>query len=85
VTRYLQPNQPITLARAITNENQLQQYRRFASNRLLALAMIAISQPTVDCGLVARILVVTIALEESFLSWDYSRRDEADRWKEHYE
>jgi hypothetical protein len=36
-------------------------------------------------ALVARILVVEVALEKPFFSWDHNRRDEADSWNERYE
>jgi len=49
------------------------------------LTMIAPLQPTADGGLVARILVVEVALEKPFFSWNHNRRDEADSWNERYE
>jgi hypothetical protein len=47
--------------------------------------MIALLQPTADGGLVARILVVEVALEKLFFSRDHNHRDETDRWNERYE
>ena len=44
--------------------------------------MIALLQPTANGGLVARIVVVEVALEKAFFSWDHNRRDEADSWNE---
>jgi len=48
-------------------------------------AMISLLQPTADGALVARILVVEIALEKPFFSWDHNHRDDTDRWNERYE
>jgi hypothetical protein len=47
--------------------------------------MIALLQPTAHSGLVAQILVVEVALEKPFFSWDHNRRNEADSWRERYE
>jgi len=57
--------------------------REFMSSA--AIAMIALLQPTANGGLVARIVVVEVALEKAFFSWDHNRRDEADSWNERYE
>src|SRR6516225_2913261 len=42
-------------------------------------------QPTADRGLVARILVVEVALEKPFFSWDHNHRYQADSWNERYQ
>ena len=44
-----------------------------------------VSQPTADAGLVARILVVEVALEKPFFSRDHNHRNEADSWNERCE
>ena len=56
-----------------------------AATTFLALAMIAISQPTADGGLVARILLLEVLFEKSFFSWDDKDPDEPDSWNERYE
>jgi hypothetical protein len=48
-------------------------------------AKVAPSKPTADGGLVARILVVEVALEKPFFSWNNNHRDEANSWNKHYE
>jgi hypothetical protein len=42
-------------------------------------------QPAADGGLVARILVVEVALEELFFPWDHNQRDETGSGSEGYE
>jgi hypothetical protein len=40
-------------------------------------ALFRFLQPAADGGLVARILVVEVALEELFFPWDHNQRNEA--------
>ncbi len=56
-----------------------------AATTFLALAMIPVSQPTADGCLIARILLLEVPFEKSFLSRDNHCPDEAGSWNEHYQ
>jgi hypothetical protein len=43
------------------------------------------SQPTADLSLVARILVIEVAFEEPFFSWDHNHRNDANSRNERYQ